>query len=347
MDNNPKGTTVKIYKNNINDAKPFITKDSSVIRSILDLTNARVKNQSLAEAVVLKGKSTMAHQHRGTEEIYYFTQGKGTMIFNRKEKFPVKKGDGVLIPPGTTHKVINTGKDELKILCMCAPPYSHEDTYIMEKAYKLIIFDFDGTLVDSVTGIWHAANAMAKKYGMKPFKREYIVQGIGTGLDNFLGDIFPKQVKELGIKEVIRINLAFYDVKYKDGLRVYRNVKQTLKYLYARGVMMAIASNKLKKYVESINRELGIHDYFDITLGSDDVVRRKPDPFVVHHLRKKYKIERKDVLFVGDSQYDVMTAKNAGVDCAFLEYGYADRKIIKKLKPEFYLSDFGALRDIV
>ena len=338
---------MKIYKNNLNDSKPFITKDSSIIRSILDSTNAKVKNSSLAEAVVPEGKATMAHQHRETEEIYYFTQGRGTMIFNMKERFPVKKGDGVLIPPGTTHKVINKGKEDLKILCVCAPPYSHNDTFIMEKAYKLVIFDFDGTLVDSATGIWHTANEMAKIYNMKPLKRDLKIKAVGTGLDSFLTDLFPGQVKGFGMKKVMGIYRAIYDVKYKDGLRIYRNVKQTLKYLYARGVMLAIASNKLKKYVDDINKELGIHDYFDITLGSEDVLRRKPDPFVVRHLMKKYSLRKKDVLFVGDSQYDVETAKNAGVDCAYLEYGYADKKIIKKLKPEFYLDDFGALREII
>jgi 2-phosphoglycolate phosphatase len=342
-----KGTAVKIYKNNINDSKPFITKDSSVIRSILDLSNAKVKNQSLAEAVISGGKSTMAHQHRETEEIYYFTQGKGIMIFDFKHRFPVKKGDGVLIPPGTTHKLINTGKDDMKILCMCAPPYSHEDTHIMEKAYKLVIFDFDGTLVDSATGIWHTANEMAKKYKMKSFKRDFIIRQVGTGLDNFISDVFPGQVKQYGMKEVMKIYRGIYDMKYKDGLRIYRNVKQTLKYLYARGVLLAIASNKLKKYVDNINAELGINDYFDITLGSEDVLRRKPDPFVVRHLMKKYSVRKKDVLFVGDSQYDVETAKNAGVDCAYLTYGYADKKIIRKLKPEFYLDDFGSLTDMI
>jgi len=338
---------VKININNLNEARPFITKDSSIIRSILDLTNAKVKNLSLAEAVIVKGKATMTHKHMKSEEIYYFTQGKGIMIFNGKEKISVKTGDGVLIPPGTSHKLINTGKIDIKILCVCAPPYSHEDTIVSENKYKLIIFDFDGTLVDSATGIWHTANEMAKKYKMKAFERKLIVQAVGTGLDNFLADLFPKQVKQIGIKALIKIYRAIYDVKYKKGLKIYKNVKQTLKNLHDKGVVLAIASNKLKRYVENINKELGIDKYFDITLGSDDVLRRKPDPFVVFYLMKKYQLDKSEVLFVGDSQYDVETANNAGVDCVYLEYGYADKKIIKKLKPKYSLSDFGTLREMM
>ncbi len=337
---------MKIYKNNINTAKPFVTKDSSIIRSILDLSNAKVKNVSLAEAVVKPGMTTLAHEHRATEEIYYFTSGSGRMKLGKKT-FPVKTGDGVLIPPGTSHKLFNTGKKDLSLLCACAPPYSHEDTFTSESKYKLIIFDFDGTLVDSATGIWATANAMAKKFGVKQFKRDIIIGAVGTGLDSFLHDLFPAKEKEIGNKELIKIYRAIYDVKYKQGLKIYKNVKETLGFLYAKGMILAIASNKLKRYVVDINKEVGIDGFFDITLGSADVKRRKPDPFVVHHLMKKYKVKAKEVLFVGDSQYDVQTAKNAGVDCAYLEYGYADKKIIKKLKPEYVLEGFKQLREII
>ncbi len=217
----------------------------------------------------------------------------------------------------------------------------------MKKFYKLVIFDFDGTLVDSADGIWHTANEMAKKYNLKIFKREFIEKALGTGMDNFFNDIFPEQVKQLGLKEVARINLAIYDMMYKEGLKIYPNVKRTLKHLHSRGIKLAIASNKLKKYVTLISKELGIKEYFDIILGGEDVKRRKPDPFVVYYLMKKYVLKKEDVLFVGDSQYDVETAKNAGVDCVFLKYGYADRAIVKKLKPEFQFKDFGDIKDII
>jgi phosphoglycolate phosphatase len=337
---------LKIYKNAINAQKPFVTKDGSIIRSIMDSTNGDVKNVSLAEASLAPGLETLEHTHKKSEEIYYFTQGSGIMLLAKK-KIPVKSGDAVLIPTGTPHKIFNTGKKTIKLLCACAPPYSHYDTFTLENRYKLLVFDFDGTLVDSATGIWKTANEMADKFGMKHFKREHVISVVGTGLDSFVKDLFPVQVKKMGVKELIRIYRKSYDVNYKAGLKIFRNVKKTLAFLYARGLSLVIVSNKLKKYVDDIIKEVGISDYFDMTLGSEDVLRMKPDPYSVYYLMKKYRVKKRDVLFIGDSEYDAQTAANAGVDCVYLTYGYANRKIIDKLKPAYSFDDFGKISDIV
>ena len=338
---------MKIYKNSIEAQKPFITKDGSIIRSIMDCTNGAVKNVTLAESSIAAGLETIMHTHKKSEEIYYFTAGSGFMSLAGK-KFPVKAGDAVLIPPGTPHKIFNTGKKTITLLGACSPPYSHSDTYTLENKYKLAIFDFDGTLVDSVDGIWKTANEMGKKFGIKkPFKRSRIVASVGTGLDDFVSVIFPAQVKQYGVEEMIRIYRKSYDVNYKSGLKIFRNVKKTLALLYAKGITMAIVSNKLKKYVDEIIKEVGISGYFDMTLGSEDVPRMKPDPYAVYHLMKKYKVKKRDILFIGDSQYDVETANNAGVDCVYLTYGYADRKVVESLKPAFVFNDFAKIMDII
>jgi phosphoglycolate phosphatase len=312
----------------------------------MDSTNADVQNVTLAEASLAPGMQTLEHTHRKSEEIYHFTQGKGTMLLAKK-KIPVKSGDAVLIPPGTPHKIFNRGKKTMKLLCACAPAYSHDDTFTLENRYRLLIFDFDGTLVDSATGIWKTANEMADIFGMKHFKREEVVSVVGTGLDSFVKDLFPEQVKKHGVKELIKIYRKSYDVNYKAGLKIFRNVKKTLAFLYARGLTLVIVSNKLKKYVDEIIKEVGISDYFDMTMGSEDVLRMKPDPYAVYYLMKKYKVKKRDVLFIGDSEYDVETAVNAGVDCVYLTYGYANRKIIKRLKPAYTFDDFGKISDIV
>lgn len=110
----------------LDDQLPFTTKDGSTIRSILDRTNAPVENQSLAEARVPAGSATQRHYHRLAEEIYFILEGRGTMDLDGEQR-DIGPGDAVLIPPGAWHTI--AARTDLRFLCCCAPPYSHDDTY--------------------------------------------------------------------------------------------------------------------------------------------------------------------------------------------------------------------------
>ena len=105
---------------------PFTTKDGSTIRSLLDLSNAPVVQQSLAEASLPAGGATDRHYHRVSEELYYLLEGSGIMEIDGVEK-EVISGDAILIPPGAWHQIRATSP--LRFLCCCAPPYEHGDTY--------------------------------------------------------------------------------------------------------------------------------------------------------------------------------------------------------------------------
>ena len=116
---------------NLNEAPAFITKDGSEIRELLAHRNSAIRNQSLAEARVPVGGSTLEHYHAKTEEIYYITAGSGRMRIENETR-DVKPGDAIAIPPGRKHKIWNTGKETLKLLCCCSPPYDHSDTALTE-----------------------------------------------------------------------------------------------------------------------------------------------------------------------------------------------------------------------
>lgn len=109
-------------------SEPFVTKDGSEIRELAGTATGNSVNQSLAEAVVRAGGETQEHWHRVSEEIYLFTSGSGRMRLGEEEA-EVVAGDTVVIPPGTPHKLWATGSEPLELLCCCAPPYSHEDTF--------------------------------------------------------------------------------------------------------------------------------------------------------------------------------------------------------------------------
>ena len=107
---------------------PFTTADGSTIRSLLDLSNAPVERQSLAEASLPPGGATQRHYHKVSEEFYFLLEGRGRMEIDGEER-EVAPGDAILIPAGAWHQIRADGAEGLRFLCCCAPPYSHEDTY--------------------------------------------------------------------------------------------------------------------------------------------------------------------------------------------------------------------------
>ena len=115
----------------LEEREPFVTADGSTIRELAGVPSGNSVNQSLAEATVPPGGATIEHFHRISEEIYLFTRGMGRMHLGDQEG-PVRAGDAIVIPPGTRHKLVNTGPEPLVLLCCCAPAYSHEDTVLVE-----------------------------------------------------------------------------------------------------------------------------------------------------------------------------------------------------------------------
>lgn len=108
----------------------FVTKDGSEIRELMHPSAHAVRHQSLAEAIVHPGQTTRLHRHRLTEEIYHVTAGCGRMTLG-DDHFEIGPGDTVCIAPGTPHCVENSGREPLRILCSCVPPYAHDDTELL------------------------------------------------------------------------------------------------------------------------------------------------------------------------------------------------------------------------
>src|ERR1043166_7599646 len=116
---------------NLSEVPAFVTKDGSEIRELLAHRNSAIRHQSLAEARVPVGGSTLEHYHPRTEEIYYITAGAGRMRIEGETR-DVKPGDAIAIPPGLKHKIWNTGNEILTLLCCCSPGYEHGDTVMTE-----------------------------------------------------------------------------------------------------------------------------------------------------------------------------------------------------------------------
>jgi mannose-6-phosphate isomerase-like protein (cupin superfamily) len=117
-------------KTRYSDISAFTTKDGSQIRELMHPAQHRNRNQSLAEATIAPGQTTALHRHLASEELYHIASGDGRMRLG-SEEFNVRSGDTICVPPGTAHRITNTGTQPLRILCCCSPPYAHEDTELL------------------------------------------------------------------------------------------------------------------------------------------------------------------------------------------------------------------------
>ena len=111
------------------EIEPFVTKDGSMIRELMHPGQHAPSTMSFAEASIEPGGTTLSHFHRTSEEIYHVIHGMGTMRLGETE-FDIRVGDTIMIAPGTPHNVTNTGNAQLKILCVCHPPYADVDTQL-------------------------------------------------------------------------------------------------------------------------------------------------------------------------------------------------------------------------
>ncbi len=115
----------------LQDRESFVTADGSSIRELAGRVSAPTQHQSLAEATIPVAGATAAHYHPQAEELYFLTAGRGLLRLGDEER-EVVAGDCIVIPPGTPHKLRNTGDAPLVLLCCCAPAYRHEDTVLLE-----------------------------------------------------------------------------------------------------------------------------------------------------------------------------------------------------------------------
>jgi len=117
------GNVRVVQVTSLDSAEPFVTKDGSTIREL-----HHTAEQSLAEATLEPSQATERHYHAKTEEIYFVLKGSGRMEVDGATRI-VRRGEAILIPPGAWHTLENNGSSELRILCCCSPPYSHDDTF--------------------------------------------------------------------------------------------------------------------------------------------------------------------------------------------------------------------------
>jgi len=200
--------------------------------------------------------------------------------------------------------------------------------------YKCLIFDLDGTLLDSLQGILDAVNLSFKELGYNVHRTydegKYF---IGSGALEFArramkGQNIPPE-KEKDIMDRFLVN---YERIQHDCTRPFKGINEMLKGLQDKGAILCIASNKPQMLLEPVVAHLFPDIKFKMALGQRPNKPEKPDPFIIFEIMNGCKVEANDCLYIGDSEYDYQTAHNAGIDNVICRYGYGfyDKEWAKK-----------------
>jgi phosphoglycolate phosphatase len=186
----------------------------------------------------------------------------------------------------------------------------------------LLIFDLDGTLIDSRLDLAHSVNATRAHMKMPPLEFERVYSYVGNGAPVLIRRALGEQATEAEVEEGLEFFLEYYRDHALDYTKLYPGVKESLERLEAAGKRMAVLTNKPVRMSNAIVEGLGIASNFFRVYGGNSFDFKKPNPVGVETLMRETGIERDRTVMVGDSGVDVNTAINAGVRSCGVTYGF-------------------------
>lgn len=188
---------------------------------------------------------------------------------------------------------------------------------------QLVIFDLDGTLIDSKLDLAHAVNATRAHTGREPLECELIYSYVGNGAPMLIRRAFGPETSEAELERALEYFLVWYGDHKLDNTCLYPGVRDALDRLKAADMTMAVLTNKPVRVSRAIVEGLGVGGHFFRVYGGNSFPEKKPSPLGVDALMAESGAERAHTLIVGDSGVDVRTARNAGVPVYGVTYGFA------------------------
>jgi phosphoglycolate phosphatase len=185
---------------------------------------------------------------------------------------------------------------------------------------RALIFDLDGTLIDSKMDLIHSVNAMLREKGKAELPAETIASYIGNGAPQLVARAMGNEASEEERRSAMEFFLVHYEAHKLDTTRPYPGVPEALEQLAA--LPMAVLTNKPVRISVRILEEMNLARYFRAIYGGNSFEKKKPDPMGTNAILRELGMTPREVLFVGDSEVDVQTARNAGTFAATVNFGF-------------------------
>lgn len=197
------------------------------------------------------------------------------------------------------------------------------------KEYNTYIFDLDGTLLDSITDLWKSCNYALRQAGLPEHTKEDVTQFVGNGVRKLIERAVPNGDKHEKFEEVLNTFKAHYVHHNLDTTCPYEGVMELLKELKRRKKNIAIVSNKFNKATKELSNHF-FGDLIDVAIGESEGVRKKPAPDTIYEVLDFMRTTKDEAVYIGDSDVDIMTAQNSGLECISVSWGFRSEAFLKE-----------------
>ncbi len=196
-----------------------------------------------------------------------------------------------------------------------------------------VIFDLDGTLIDSYQAIYLSFKYAYENMGLPPLPYEVVKKVVGRGLNQTFEDLLGED----RVPQALTLFRKKYEEVFRNHSHLLPDVREVLETLHRQEVHMAVATNKFGRFSRAIFEHFGMGNYFAVIVGDGDVSENKPNPEMIYYAIGKMGVEKEDTIFVGDSVIDVQTAKNAGLRIFAVPTGNTAREDLERALPTVLL----------
>lgn len=192
--------------------------------------------------------------------------------------------------------------------------------------YKNVFFDLDGTLINSIYDLCDSVNYILNKYGYKERSLEEVNSFVGNGLKKLLLLALPENRDDFDL--IYKDFKSYYFTHCLIKTKPYNGITEVLKKLKSKGIKLAVITNKPQNAAQEICDTL-FSGIFDCVIGEKEGIARKPEPEMVEITLRKLNAKKGETLYVGDSEVDILTGKNAGLNVLSVSYGFRDKTYLK------------------
>jgi phosphoglycolate phosphatase len=221
------------------------------------------------------------------------------------------------------------------------------------KNKKAILFDLDGTLVDSAPDLASALNHMLTALGRETFSGDTMRSWVGNGAQTLVkrslsgSSVIDEEIDPALVSKALDIFLGFYAKNLCVDTVTYPNVTATLAGLKARGYRLALVTNKPFGFIQPLLEGLALAGLFELCLGGDSLPARKPDPLPLLHACERLGVDASECVMVGDSKNDIVAAKAANMQSIGVSYGYNYGEEISLYRPDRVVHDFAEIMTLL